>query len=96
MKSEMRHVLARESFEEKIRKVGQLIRLAAKLKTERCATNSEDGEAALLISLDKATAELDAGKGIPIDRAREDIHRWAKSPRTSLSRRSRTKEDNEG
>jgi hypothetical protein len=28
MKLEMRQILARESFEEKIRKVGQLIRLA--------------------------------------------------------------------
>jgi hypothetical protein len=28
MKSEMRDVLARQSFEEKIRKIGELIRLA--------------------------------------------------------------------
>ncbi len=36
MKSEMRQVLARQFFEKKIRKVGKLIRLAAKIRaTER-------------------------------------------------------------
>lgn len=35
MKSEMRQKLARLPFEEKIRRVGQLIQLAAKLKAER-------------------------------------------------------------
>ena len=34
-------------------------------------------EAALLASLDKAAVELDAGKGIPVERVREDIRRWA-------------------
>ena len=38
---------------------------------------SEAEEAALLASLDQAAAELDAGKGIPIERVREDIRRWA-------------------
>jgi hypothetical protein len=79
MKSEMRDVLARQSFEDKIRKVGQLIRLAAKLKAERSATTTEDD--AVLKQLDIAAAQLDAGKGVPIEKVRENIGRWAKSPR---------------
>jgi hypothetical protein len=35
MKSEMRRALAQESFEEKIRKVGQLIQLSATVKSSR-------------------------------------------------------------
>jgi len=85
MKHEMRHKLAQLPFEEKIRKVGELIRLRQKIKTD--ASNVSE-EAALLASLDKAAAELDSGKGVPIERVREDIRRWAKSPRTSSSGRS--------
>ena len=75
MKSEMRDVLADQSFEQKIRKVGELIQLRQKVK----AGVSE--EEALLASLDTAAAELDAGKGIPIARVREDIKTWAKNPK---------------
>jgi hypothetical protein len=42
MDVEMRRQLARESFEEKIRHVGQLIQLAAKLKAQRSAKRAED------------------------------------------------------
>lgn len=35
MKSEMRHKLAQLPFEEKIRKVGELIRLSQKIKAQR-------------------------------------------------------------
>jgi len=35
MKPEMRHQLAQLSFEEKIRKVGELIRLSRKVKAQR-------------------------------------------------------------
>lgn len=35
MKSEMRQALARQSFEEKIRKVGELIQLSRKLRAQR-------------------------------------------------------------
>jgi len=35
MKTEMRRALAHQSFEEKIRKVGQLIQLAAAMKAQR-------------------------------------------------------------
>ncbi|PYI99629.1 MAG: hypothetical protein DME98_00065 [Verrucomicrobia bacterium] len=35
MKSEFRRELARQSFEEKIRKVGELIRLSGKMKRQR-------------------------------------------------------------
>ena len=81
MKSEMRDVLARQSFEEKIRKIGELIRLRQKIMTD--ASNVSE-EAALLASLDKAAAELDADKGVPIERVREDVREWAKSPWTDV------------
>ncbi len=71
----MRRRLAEEPFEEKLRKVGALLDLSAKFKMRR---ERETGEAALLESLDKAAAELDAGKGIPIERVRADIRQWAK------------------
>lgn len=75
MKPEMRHKLAQLPFEEKIRMVGDLIRLRQKIKTD------VSEEAALLASLDKAAAELDAGKGVPVERVREDIREWAKDPK---------------
>jgi hypothetical protein len=40
MKTDMRRTLARESFEEKIRKVARLVHLANKLKAERTTTAS--------------------------------------------------------
>jgi hypothetical protein len=51
--------------------------LAAWLQSQEKPVMSEAEEAALLASLDKAATELDAGKGIPIDRVHEDIRRWA-------------------
>jgi hypothetical protein len=39
MKPEMRHKLAHLPFEEKIRKVGELIRLSRKIKTQRVREN---------------------------------------------------------
>jgi hypothetical protein len=74
MKPEMRHQLARLPFEEKIRKVGELIRLRQKIQT---AVSSVSEEAALLASLDVAAAELDAGEGVPLERVREKIRGWA-------------------
>ena len=79
MKPEMRDKLAQLPFEEKIRKVGELIRLRQKIKIENVSE-----EAALLASLDKAAAELDAGKGIPIERVRENIREWAKNPKNDV------------
>ncbi len=67
MTPEMRRKLAQLPFKEKIRKVGELIRLRQKIKTD------VSEEAALLASLDKAAAELDAGKGVPIECLRENI-----------------------
>ncbi len=78
MKSEMRQQLAQLPFEEKIRKVGELIRLRQKIKT---SVSKVSEEAALLASLDKAADELDAGKGVPIERVREDIREWARNPK---------------
>ena len=72
MKPEMRHKLAQLPFEEKIRMVGELIRLRQKIKTENISR-----EEALLASLDKAAAELDAGKDVPLERVREKIRGWA-------------------
>jgi hypothetical protein len=42
MKAEMRHKLAQLPFEEKIRKVGELIRLSRKLKTQRVGEDSSN------------------------------------------------------
>jgi hypothetical protein len=80
MKPEMRHELAQLPFEEKIRKVGELIRLRQKIKTD---VSNVSEEAALVASLDKAAAELDAGKGVPLERVRENIREWATSPKNS-------------
>ena len=78
MKPEVRHKLAQLPFEEKIRKVGELIRLRQKIKTD---VSNVSEEAALLASLDKAAAELNAGKGVSLERVREHIHEWAKNPK---------------
>ena len=51
--------------------------LAAWLQSQEEPIMSEAEEKALLASLDRAAAELDAGKGIPVERVREDIGRWA-------------------
>ena len=72
MKLEFREKLAQQSFEEKIRKVGELIDLSRKVKAP--------SDNALLARLDRAAGQLDAGKGIPIERAREDIKTLAKHP----------------
>jgi len=79
MKSEMRDKLAQLPFEEKIRKVGELIRLRQKIKSD---PSNISEEAALLASLDKAAAELNAGKGVPMERVRENIRECATSPET--------------
>lgn len=50
--------------------------LSAWLQSQEEPPMSEAEEAALLATPDKAAAELDAGKGIPIERVREDIRRW--------------------
>ncbi|PYK37449.1 MAG: hypothetical protein DME49_11585 [Verrucomicrobia bacterium] len=51
--------------------------LAVWLQSQEEPLMSEAEEAALLASLDQAAAELDAGKGIPIERVREKIRGWA-------------------
>lgn len=51
--------------------------LAAWLQSQEEPIISEAEEKALLASLDQAANELDAGEGIPIERVREDIRRWA-------------------
>jgi ABC-type Na+ transport system ATPase subunit NatA len=78
MKSEMRQQLAQLQFEEKIRKVAELIRLRRKIKA---GVSKVSEEAALLASLDKAAGELDAGKAVPVERVRENIREWARSPK---------------
>jgi hypothetical protein len=42
MKSEMRRALAQESFEEKIRRVGELIRLSRNVKTDGSIDSDEN------------------------------------------------------
>jgi hypothetical protein len=51
--------------------------LAAWLQSQEEPVLSEREEAALLACLDEAAAQLDAGQGIPIERVREMIGRWA-------------------
>ena len=51
--------------------------LATWLYSQEEPLMSEAEEAALLASLDKAAAQLEAGKGISVARVREDIRRWA-------------------
>ncbi len=51
--------------------------LAAWLQSQEEPIMSEAEEAALLGRLDKAAAELDAGKGVPAARIREQIRGWA-------------------
>jgi predicted transcriptional regulator len=50
--------------------------LAAWLQSQDELRMSEREEAALLASLDKAAAELDAGRGVPVDRVREMVGQW--------------------
>lgn len=42
MKSEMRDILARQSFEDKIRKVSQLIQLSRKMKAQRAREDARN------------------------------------------------------
>ena len=51
--------------------------LSTWLQSQEEPLMSEAEEAALLSSLDRAAAQLEAGKGIPAARVREDIRRWA-------------------
>jgi hypothetical protein len=51
--------------------------LSVWLQSQEEPVMSEAEEAALLATLDKAAAELDAGQRVPIARVREDIRRWA-------------------
>src|SRR5437868_12675929 len=51
--------------------------LAVSLQSKEEPIMSEPEEAALLESLDKAAAELDAGKVVPLARVREKIRGWA-------------------
>jgi hypothetical protein len=50
--------------------------LAAWLQSQDELRMSEREEAALLASLDKAAAELDSGRGVPVDRVREMVGQW--------------------
>lgn len=52
--------------------------LAAWLQSKEEPIMSEAEEATLLARLDKAAAELDAGKGVPLERVREKIRGWAR------------------
>ena len=51
--------------------------LAAWLQSKDEPIMSEAEETALFARLDKAAAELDAGKGVPPERVREKIRGWA-------------------
>jgi hypothetical protein len=51
--------------------------LSAWLSSRQEPEMSAEEEAALLASLDKATRQLDAGLGVPIEQARGMVRRWA-------------------
>jgi hypothetical protein len=51
--------------------------LAAWLQSQEEPIMSEAEEKALLVRLDKAADELNAGEGVPICRVREKIRGWA-------------------
>ena len=50
--------------------------LAAWLQSREEPILSKQEEEALLASLDKAAAELDAGRGVPIEIVRERVAKW--------------------
>jgi hypothetical protein len=51
--------------------------IAAWLQSQEEPIISEAEEKTLLARLDRAAAELDAGKGVPVTRVREKIRGWA-------------------
>jgi hypothetical protein len=51
--------------------------IAAWLQSQEEPIISEAEEKALLARLDRAAAELDSGKGVPVARVREKIRGWA-------------------
>jgi hypothetical protein len=51
--------------------------LTAWLQSREEPILSKQEEAALLASLDKAAAQLDAGQGVPIETVRERVAKWA-------------------
>ena len=73
MKPEVRRNLARLPFEEKIRKVGELIRLSRNVKASSADALEEQPH--------RAGAEFDVGKGVPIAQVSEDIRDCAKAPK---------------
>jgi hypothetical protein len=72
MKAEMRHKLAQLPFEEKIRKVGELIRLSRKLLTQRVGEDSSN------YPLSFALPPLNSKKGLHISaiRIRDRLVKW--------------------
>jgi hypothetical protein len=57
MKTDMRHQLARQLFEEKIRKVGQLIKLSATVKSSRVREKAQTTQHPLADSCAKRGGE---------------------------------------
>lgn len=53
------------------------VALGAWLQSREEPILSKQEEAALLTSLDKAAAELDASQGVPIETVRERVAKWA-------------------
>ena len=53
------------------------VALAAWLQSKDEPILSAREEAALLVALDKAARELDAGRGVPLEAVRESVAKWA-------------------
>jgi hypothetical protein len=72
----MRHKLAQLRSRRKIRRVGGLIRLRQKIKTD---VSNVSEERALLASLDIGAHELDAGEGVPLEARTRGYPLWGDS-----------------
>ena len=66
-------------LQEKISKLPETDKaaLTAWLESQTEPVMSAAEEAALLLSLDKAARQLDAGQGVPIEQVRDLVAKWA-------------------
>jgi len=60
--------------------------LSAWLSSQADSEMSEQEEAALLASLDRAARQLDAGEGVPIEQVQKLVGQWASEPVPQTSR----------
>jgi hypothetical protein len=56
---------------------GYVLSMSSVMEIQEAPVMSEREEAALLARLDRAAAELDAGKGVPLEQVRGMVGKWA-------------------